>query len=128
MDGEKFSLINKTGSTLPSVSFAKIKNAVLEKNYSLSLVFIGEKRSKKLNHDYRGKNKPTNILSFNIEKNIGEIFITPNLVKKEVKRFNRKYENLLTFLFIHGLLHLKGMDHGSTMDRAEEKLCKKFGV
>lgn len=125
---EDFSIVNKTKSTLPKVPFAKMKDAALGKNYSLSLVFIGEERSRFLNNAYRGKDKPTNILSFSIEKNTGEIFITPSVLKKQVKKFGRKYENLAAFLFIHGLMHLKGHEHGSTMEKAEKKLRKKFSV
>lgn len=125
---EGFSITNTTKSTLPRVSFAKIKDAALGKKYSLSLVFIGEAKSKFLNNTYRGKNKPTNVLSFSVEKNIGEIFITPAVVRKQIKQFGRNYENLITFLFIHGLMHLKGMEHGDRMERAETTLRKKFGI
>ncbi|HEY0221107.1 MAG TPA: rRNA maturation RNase YbeY [Candidatus Paceibacterota bacterium] len=125
---ENFSITNKTKSTLPRVPFAKIKDGVLGKKYNLSLVFIGEEKSKQLNFSYRGKNKPTNILSYPLEKNIGEIFITPNVLKREMKKFGRNYENFTAFLFIHGLLHLKGFDHGSTMERAEEVYRKKFRI
>ena len=72
-----FSITNKTKSTLPRVSFVNIKNTVLGKNYSLSLVFIGESKSAELNLSYRNKNKPTNILSFPLDKKTGEIFIKP---------------------------------------------------
>lgn len=125
---ECFSITNTTKSTLPRVSFDKIKVAALGKKYSLSLVFIGETRSKFLNNTYRGKNKPTNVLSFSVEKNIGEIFITPAVVKKQLKQFGRKYDNLVAFLFIHGLMHLKGMEHGDRMEKAEVILRKKFGI
>ncbi len=124
----KFSITNKTKGTLPSVPFAKIKDATMGKGYSLSLVFIGERRSKKLNGSYRGKDKPTNVLSFTLDKKNGEIFITPAVVKRQTKKFGRNFQNLITFLFIHGLMHLKGMDHGSTMDRAEAVLRKKFHI
>ena len=125
---DKFSITNKTRSTLPRVPFVNIKNTALGKDYSLSLVFIGEKKSKELNFSYRGKNKPTNILSFPLNKKSGEIFITLSVVKKQLKKFDRKFENLVAFLFIHGLMHLKGLDHSSTMERAEEKLRKQFLV
>ncbi len=123
-----FSITNKTKGMLPSVPFAKIKNKAMGRNYSLSLVFIGEKKSKELNKRFRGKNKSTNVLSFTLDKNSGEIFITPPVVKKQTKEFGRDFKNLTTFLFIHGLMHLKGMDHGSTMDKAEQKLRKYFKV
>ena len=125
---ETFSIVNATRSTLPRVPFLKIKNAVLGKNYSLSAVFIGETKSKKLNFSYRGINKPTNVLSFPIEKKVGEIFITPKVVRQQTKEFGKKFPNLVAFFFIHGLLHLKGMEHGSTMERAEAQLRRKFKI
>lgn len=125
---ENFSITNKTHSKIPAVPFAIIKNGILGKNYNLSLVFIGEKKSKKLNLIYRSKNKPTNILSFPLGKNQGEIFIALKLSKKQAKNFDKKPDNFVAFLFIHGLLHLKGMKHGSRMDKAEAVLQKKFNV
>ena len=125
---ENFTITNTTKSTLPRVSFDVLKDGVLGKKYSLSLVFVGDKKSKDLNRAYRNLNKPTNILSFPYSKNDGEIFINLKKVKKEVSKFERKYDNLVAYLFIHGLLHLKGMEHGSKMEEAEEKLCKKFGI
>ena len=125
---ENFTITNTTKSTLPRVPFALIKNAALGKDYSLSLVFIGEKKSQELNKTYRGKNKPTNILSFELNKNSGEIFICMNVARREAKSFDRKLDNFVSFLFIHGLTHLKGYDHGDTMERAEIKLRKKFKI
>lgn len=125
---ENFSIINKTRGALPSVPFEKIKDRALGKNYNLSLVFIGRDRSRKLNFTHRQKNKPTNILSFTLDKSTGEIFITPEVAKKEMKKFGRSYSNFMAFLFIHGLMHLKGFDHGSRMENEESKLRKQFGV
>ncbi len=128
LDKTNFHITNNTKSTLPRVPFAKIKDAILGKKYELSLVFVGEQTSKKLNRTYRDKNKPTNILSFSIDKNSGEVFITPKVAEKQYKKFGKTYDHFVAFLFIHGLLHLIGMEHGSKMERTEEKLCKKFGI
>lgn len=124
----EFSITNTTKSTIPLVPFALIKNRALGKKYCLSLVFIGEKKSKELNNAYRGRNKSTNILSFTIDKNVGEIFITLAVAKRQMKSFGRTFNNLVAFLFIHGLMHLKGMEHSSTMEQAESKLRKQFRV
>ena len=124
---ESFNITNLTRDKIPGVPFAKIKNAVLGKNYSLSLVFVGDKKSQELNRSYRGKNKPTNVLSFPLDRKNGEIFINLKLAKKEARGLNRDFKNFVTFLFIHGLMHLKGYGHGSTMEKAETKLLKKFG-
>lgn len=125
---ENFSIINKTKGTLPRVPFADIKDTALGKNYKLSLVFIGDAKSKNLNKSYRGKDKPTNVLSFELSKTEGEIFITPSVARKEAPKFDRTFNNFIAFLFIHGLIHLKGMDHGPKMEAAEKKLRKKFKV
>ena len=125
---DTFSITNTTKSTLPRVPFALIKEKTLGKKYNLSLVFIGEKKSQKLNYTYRGKNKPTNCLSFSIDKSNGEIFITLKKAKREAKLFERKFDNFIAFLFVHSLLHLKGFDHSSTMDKAEEKIRKVFKI
>ena len=108
--------------------FVDIKNSVLGEKYDLSLVFVGDKLSKKLNFQHRKKNQPTNILSFPLSKTSGEIFINLAMAKKEAKKFERDFENFITFLFIHGLEHLKGLEHSSRMESKEIKIRKKFGV
>ncbi len=128
MDSESLTVTNFTKGKLPSLPFAQMKDAVMGKHYELSLVFIGERRSKKLNIQYRDKHKSANVLSFPLDKKTGEIFITPARAKREAKSFDRTYANFIAFLFIHGLCHLKGMDHGSTMEKAEEKIRAQFGV
>ncbi len=124
----ELTITNKSKSTPPSVPFAKIKDSILGKKYELSLVFVVGKESQKLNKKYRGKNKPTNVLSFELEKTAGEIFICLPVVKKETVKFGIDFKSLTTLLFIHGLLHLKGLNHGRIMDKAEEKFQRKFGI
>ena len=123
-----FGVANKTKSKPPSLPFCKIKNSVLGEKYELSLVFIGNTRSQKLNKQYRGIDKPTNILTFPLDKNSGEIFIDLGRAKSDAPRFDLNSKSFIGLLFIHGLLHLKGFSHGSTMESEENKLCKKFGI
>ena len=123
---ENFSVVNKTKGKLPSLPFVTIKNDILGKKYNLSLVFIGPTRSRAFNKQYRNKNIPTNILSFPYSKKDGEILITPSVVKKQFKKFNRNYNQMIGFLVIHGCLHLKGMEHSSTMEKAEKKYDQKY--
>lgn len=127
-ENDYFSISNTTRSKTPKIPFEEIKNKALGKKYSLSLVFVGDKKSQQLNNAYRGKNKPTNCLSFLLDKTSGEIFINLSKAKKEAKNFDRKFDNFIAFLFIHSLMHLKGMDHSSTMEKAEEKIRKVFGI
>jgi len=119
---------NLTRGKLPSLPLAKIKEKILGKKYNLSVVFIGEHRSKKLNRKYKNKNTSTNILSFPLSKSEGEIFITPARAYRQAKKFDKNKKQMLGYLFIHGLLHLDGMAHGSRMEEAEKKFCRIFKV
>lgn len=105
-----------------SIPFTRLKNHVLERRYELSLVFADPKLSRRLNTKYRGKSKPANVLSFPLAKKSGEIFIDLVTAQKEATKFEMSFQKFVEFLFIHGLLHLKGMKHGATMEQAEEKL------
>ena len=105
-----------------------MKDAILGKKYELSLVIVSKSEIKELNEKYRGINKPTDILSFPLSSKEGEIFINLDMAKIEAKKFNRTYENFLGFLFIHGLVHLKGFDHSSTMESIEARFRNKFGI
>ncbi len=103
-----------------------IKKDILGKDYSLSVAYISEKKSQELNNHYRKKDKPTNVLSFSLRKNEGEILLCKNVIKKEAPNFGKTYQGFLGFLVIHGMLHLKGYEHGRNMDELEKFYCKKF--
>lgn len=105
-----------------SIPFTKLKNHVFGKGFELSLVFTDSRLSRRLNRTYRGKNKPANVLSFPLSKKSGEIFIDLVTAKKDARKFEMTFRDFVALLFIHGLLHLKGMRHGDTMERAEKKL------
>jgi rRNA maturation RNase YbeY len=130
MSLSEFSIINKTKVKIPSLPFAILAEDILGKNYSLSIAFVDEKKSKEINTIYRAKNKSTNILSFVLSKKEGELVLCPSLIKKESEDKNKNrgknFREYLGFLVIHGMLHLKGMTHSSRMDRAEEKYDQKY--
>lgn len=117
-----FSIKNTGKGRLPRLPFLDIKNEVLGTEYDLSLVFARNSLSKKLNKEHRGKDKPTNVLSFPLSKDSGEIFIDTEKARAEAGEFGKNFTTHVGHLFIHGLLHLKGLDHGSTMDKEEEKI------
>ena len=114
----KVVITNTTKGRLPSLPFADIATTILGKDYELSLVFCANDLSRRLNRTYRQKDYATNVLSFSISKNSGEMFI--NL--RKLKGFS------VGNLFIHGLFHLKGLDHGATMESAEAKVRKEFKI
>jgi len=123
--------ISSTVKSAPKINgalFTDIKNKVLGKNFDLSLAFIGTKRMRKLNREHRKKDYATDILSFNVDKNVGEIVINPDKSRQKAPLFERTYDNYLKFIFIHGLFHLKGYEHSSRMESEEEKIRKAFKV
>ena len=123
---DNFSVINKTKGKIPNLPILVMKNEILGEKYCLSMAFIDKKKSQELNKQYRGKDNPTNILSFPFSKNSGEILICPAVVKTQTKDFDKSFDHLLGFLVIHGMLHLKGMQHSSKMEIAEQKYDKKY--
>ena len=118
---------NLTRQKTPSIPYEKIAKKVLGSRFDLSLVFIGNTRSENLNLKYRGIKKPTNVLTFPIDKDLGEIYINLRLAKHEAKIRGLKQDAYIAYLFIHGLLHLKGYKHGSTMENKEDSILSEFG-
>lgn len=128
MQGENFTLTNTTKAKLPRLAFVDMKNAILGPDYDLSVTIVSEAKIQELNRTHRNKDVPTDILSFPLDDSNGEIYINPEQTAVEAEKFNRPYENFFAFLFIHGLVHLKGFDHGSTMESIEADFRKQFGV
>ena len=130
MTDTNLSIKNTTKSRLTTseATFTAIKDVVLGKKYTLSIAFVGNRVSQNLNSKYRKKNTPTNILSFALTKNEGEIVMDLTKIRKETKLFDRSFNNLVLFLFIHGLFHLKGMEHGGTMENKEASVRKRFNI
>jgi len=129
-DPETLSITSTLKSTprIDGVLFKAMKDRVLGKNYELSLVFIGKKRMRRLNNTHRQKDYATDILSFVLDKDAGEIFIYPEKARIKAKDYDRTFSNYLHFVFIHGLFHLKGFDHGSRMEREEARVRSSFGI
>lgn len=117
---------NTTKKSLPTFKWESLKDSILGKNYDLSLIFCGRSKSKKLNTLYRGKNYSTNILSFPVSETMGEIFIDLDTVASESKSNLQPFNDRLIYIYIHGLLHLSGLDHGKKMEDLEDKYIKKL--
>lgn len=113
---------------IPNHPYAKIAERILGVKYELSLAFIGEKRAQTLNVTHRGQTYVPNVLSFPLESHTGEIYICPEIAKREAKKYAMTVNGYIGFLFIHGCLHLKGYDHGATMEKAEQKYVRDFDL
>ena len=122
----RIEITNKTKGKLPRLPFVRLKNEILGKEYELSLALVSPKESNRLNLAYRKKDKPTNVLSFPFDKKSGEIVLDIKTARADAPNFEMTVSKFLLFLVIHGMLHLKGFDHWSTMEKQEKKFLKIF--
>jgi probable rRNA maturation factor len=122
------SIHNSTKEKLPKHPYEKMMEKVLGAEYDLSLSIIDSDKIKEINHTYRNKDVATDILSFPLNNNAGEIFICLKEAEKEAPKHNRDFDNFIAFLFIHGLMHLKGFDHSSTMESNEQTIRQEFNI
>ena len=122
---KNITVIRKKGN-IPELPFLDIKEKILGKKYELTVIFCSPQESKERNKAYRDKDYPTNILSFPLSTEEGEIYISLSTVRRDAKNFDMSYQKFLHLLFIHGVLHLKGLDHGSTMEELEDTYLQKF--
>ena len=102
-----------------------------KKKIELSILLTDNKNMKKLNSKFRGKKKPTDVLSFPLDKKdyIGDIAISFEFVNKKSHLSSFNYE--LDRLWIHGYLHLIGYDHKKNKDylkmiKRENQLINKL--
>lgn len=102
--------------------------AVAEEGTELSVVFSNDEHIRELNAQWRGKDKPTNVLSFPafppklgapLPPLLGDIVLASETVAREAALEGKEVRHHITHLLIHGFLHLLGYDH-ETAEEAEE--------
>ena len=120
-------------SAIPSPSELELwANAVLKyeglAEQEVTIRFTDEAESQSLNHEYRGKDKPTNVLSFpfeappGIEINLlGDLVICAPVISREAEEQHKDVSNHYAHMTVHGLLHLMGYDH---IDDAEAEVME----
>jgi probable rRNA maturation factor len=98
----------------------------------VSLVLTGDRAVRALNARYRGKDRPTDVLSFpggGAEGELGDIVISVETARKNARALGRTLDQELDVLALHGFLHVLGYDHESddgTMDRLERRLRRRL--
>jgi len=102
---------------------------------ALTILLAGDARLKALNALFRGKNKPTNVLSFpSAERGyLGDVAIAYGVVKKEARAAGRTLSDHLAHLAVHGTLHVLGHDHekpreARRMETLETEILAEFGI
>jgi len=119
------------------IDFEKIVNAAVShvyKDSEVSITLVDDKQIHKLNKQYRGIDKPTNVLSFELGDDIllGDIFVSLNTVEREAKEQGISVPEHIAHMIVHGMLHLQGYDHikdndAKIMESKEIKILKDLG-
>ncbi|MEG3767450.1 rRNA maturation RNase YbeY [Alteromonas sp. 14N.309.X.WAT.G.H12] len=106
----------------------------------VTIRFVDRDESQSLNHTYRGKDKPTNVLSFPFEcppdiplNLLGDLVICVPVIHHEAVEQNKVVNNHFAHMIVHGLLHLLGYDHiddeeAEAMERLETKILAQLGI
>jgi probable rRNA maturation factor len=112
----------------------------------VTVCFVDDREIARLNGKFRGKPKPTDVLSFPENGNgnhgpdfpgvrrgkfLGEIAISAQAAGRNAKRYDRTLDEELRVLVLHGVLHLAGYDHEADhgeMERIEARLRRKLGL
>jgi probable rRNA maturation factor len=107
---------------------------------AVTVCLVTNGRMARWNHAYRGKNRPTDVLSFPINGHAGEhhrpgylgdIAIAPAVARQNARRAGRSFSGEMRILMLHGMLHLLGYDHetdNGQMDRFEQRLRRDLGL
>ena len=116
-------VINKT------LEIEKVKNALV------SIIFVNEEEIRKINFQYRGLDKVTDVISFAFEDNeevaflearmLGDIYVCISKMQEQAKLYNHSEKRELSFLVVHGLLHLLGYDHTKSIIEEQKMFAKQ---
>jgi probable rRNA maturation factor len=136
----QFVFHNKTKAKISKSFLEKVAKQVIDilkvkKNCEVGLFLVGEAKMKELNKQYRKQNCVTDVLSFSqLESKVpfifpkiptlslGDVIVCYPQAKRQAKQYKHKVLTEVTILFIHGLLHLFGIDHDLGRDQAKKMM------
>ncbi|WP_165996778.1 rRNA maturation RNase YbeY [Bacillus sp. Cs-700] len=125
------------------------KEEGVEDGSEVSIMFVNNERITEINRDYRGKDQPTDVISFALDDEeegddpivfneqiphlLGEIVISVPKIEEQAADYGHSFERELGFLCVHGFLHLLGYDHMTDEDEKEmfskqKVLLEQYGL
>lgn len=143
-----FEIINETNEDIKEIeNINELLNFVIKKenleNCLFNVIIVDNDYIHKLNKEYRGIDRPTDVISFALEDEVddvkldfrvlGDIYISLDKTYEQAKLYNHSFLRELSFLTIHGLLHLLGYDHmvredEDVMFKKQDELLNEFGI
>ncbi|MRR05400.1 MAG: rRNA maturation RNase YbeY [Deltaproteobacteria bacterium] len=100
----------------------------------LSVTIVGDRSIRRLNRDYRGFDKPTNVLSFPMSAGdfsdvnpelLGDVVISADTAFREAEEQGISFFERLGFLLLHGILHVTGYDHERSGEAEAKRMERK---
>ena len=100
----------------------------------LSVVIVGDRSIRRLNREYLGRDKPTNVISFPMQEGefvelnpevLGDVVISAATCAREAETGGIPFGSRLVFLLLHGILHLSGFDHERSGETEAQRMEKK---
>lgn len=143
-----FEVINETGENIVELDeIKKLVDFALEyqkiDNSVFNIIIVDEDKIQEINKEYRNKDSVTDVISFALEDDntfiktdvrvLGDIYICLKRAKDQSKEYGHSFIRELSFLTIHGLLHLLGYDHMNEEDekimfKLQEMILNEYGI
>lgn len=127
-------IFNETNSEIKELEdLKKVIDKALEieeiNNVEFNIIIVDNDRIHEINREYRNKDMPTDVISFALEDDevfpnlevrvLGDIYISLDKVYEQSKSYGHSFFRELSFLTVHGILHLLGYDHMNEVDEKE---------
>jgi probable rRNA maturation factor len=109
-------------------------NALGFTDSELSVTIVGDRSMRRMNRDYRGNDKPTNVLSFAMGEGdfsglnpqlLGDVVISADTALREAEEEGIPFSERLGFLLLHGILHVTGYDHERSGEAEARRMERK---
>lgn len=99
----------------------------------LSISIVGDRAIHRLNREYLGKDRPTNVISFSLQEGefghvsaaLGDVVISADTAAREAEASGISTWERVVFLLLHGILHLTGYDHERSGEAEARRMAKK---
>lgn len=127
-----------------TVEFANLPHLAKDRPLEICMVLANDDLVQILNREYRGKDKPTNVLTFAAldgesapdpggQLSLGDVFLSLETLRQEAEEQNKPFHDHLIHLCVHGTLHLLGYDHieeddATVMEMLEIKILSRMGI
>ena len=127
----------------PLLEYARKIENLEDTELEFSVIIVDNKRIHEINKEYRGIDRPTDVISFALEDSedveienyriLGDIYISIDKVREQAKTYGHSFTRELCFLTVHGFLHLLGYDHmrpeeEKIMFARQEEILNGFGI